>query len=101
MEDDEVLSPKGGVTYLLTACLLSVAGMAFGILSTSSVAALPYVFAAMLFILAAVAVLYAVSSTMKKFKASEKTNRAVFIVIFAIICAASLVTGIVFGMLSA
>ncbi len=100
-EDDEFLSPKGGVTYLLTACLLSLAGMAFGVLSTSSAAALPYVFAAMLFVLAAVAVLYAVSSIMKKLNASEKTNRAVFIVILAIICAASLAAGIVFGALSA
>lgn len=100
-EDDEFLKPKRGITYLFAACLLSLAGMAFGILSTSSAAALPNVFTAMLFVFSSVIILYAVSSIMKKLNASEKANRTVFIVIFTIICTVSLVAGFVSGVFSA
>lgn len=99
-EENIYLNPKGGIRYVIAGAFFQLIGMAFGIISIGSVQALPYVFAALVWIFLTVAILFIVSNIMKKFNASEKTNRAVFIAILVFICIAALAMGFVFGVVS-
>lgn len=100
-EENIFLNPKGKLSYVFIGAFFQIIGMAFGIISTGSVQALPYVFAALVWVFGTVAILYTVSNIMKKHNASEKKNRIVFIVIFAVICVSVLCLGLVSGAMSA